>query len=97
VAGERFVGRAAELARLRELLSGLAAGTGGVVLVEGEQGIGKSAVLRAGLAGAAGAGIKTGWAAADELTRRFPLRLMTDCLQAADGGRAAAAAERAAA
>jgi DNA-binding CsgD family transcriptional regulator len=91
---ERFVGRATELARLGGLLSGLAAGTGGVLLVEGEQGIGKSAVLRAGLAGATLAGIRTGWAAADELTQRFPLRLMTDCLSAADGGLAGAGAER---
>ena len=52
VAADWFVGRGAELAQLRGLVDGLRAGVGGVVLVEGEQGIGKSALLAVGLAGA---------------------------------------------
>jgi len=44
----------------------------------GEQGIGKSACLREGLAAAAGC--RTGWGAGDELGQRFPLRLMAECL-----------------
>ncbi len=52
-------------------LAGVSAGVGGVVLVEGEQGIGKSSVLRAGLAGAEAAGCRVLWAAADELGQRF--------------------------
>jgi DNA-binding CsgD family transcriptional regulator/tetratricopeptide (TPR) repeat protein len=85
VAIDWFVGRGAELARLRGLVEGLRAGAGGVVLVEGEQGIGKSALLRVGLAGSAG------WctvlsAVADELGQRIPLRLMSDCLAGADHG-----------
>ena len=51
-----LVGRGDELGLLTGLVRRLAAGVGGVVLLEGEQGIGKSSVLRAGLAGAAAAG-----------------------------------------
>jgi DNA-binding CsgD family transcriptional regulator/tetratricopeptide (TPR) repeat protein len=82
-----FVGRREDLAQLRELVAAVAAGAGGVVLVEGEQGIGKSALLRAGLAEAGRSGCRVLWAAADELGRQFPLQLMTDCLGAE--GRAA--------
>ena len=87
-----FVGRDAELARLRGLAEGLRAGVGGVVLVEGEQGIGKSALLAAGLAGArqAPGWCTVLWAEADELGQRFPLRLMANCLAGAGvvlGGR----------
>jgi DNA-binding CsgD family transcriptional regulator len=81
-----FVGRGVELELLRELLTRVAAGTGGVVLVEGEQGIGKSALLRAGLDQAGAAGCRVLWAAADELEQCFPLRLMEDALGAAPAG-----------
>jgi DNA-binding CsgD family transcriptional regulator len=50
-----FVGRASELELVAGLADALRAGIGGAVLVEGEPGIGKSALLRAGLAGAADA------------------------------------------
>jgi DNA-binding CsgD family transcriptional regulator len=87
VAVDWFVGRGAELARLRALVGGLRAGVGGVVLVEGEQGIGKSALLEAGLAGAREppGWCTVLWAAADELGQRFPLRLMAECLAGAGG------------
>ena len=75
-----FVGRGDELALLTELVAGVSAGVGGVVLVEGEQGIGKTSVLRAGLAGAEAAGCRVLWGAADELRQRFPLQLVMDCL-----------------
>jgi DNA-binding CsgD family transcriptional regulator/tetratricopeptide (TPR) repeat protein len=75
-----LVGRGDELALLAGLVAGLSAGVGGVVLVEGEQGIGKSSVLRAGLAGAEAAGCRVFWGAAEELGQRFPLQLMTECL-----------------
>jgi DNA-binding CsgD family transcriptional regulator len=75
-----FVGRGEELALLGELVAGVSAGAGGVVLVEGEQGIGKTSVLRAGLAGAEAAGCRVLWGAGDELRQRFPLQLMLDCL-----------------
>lgn len=58
-------------------------GVGGVVLVEGEQGIGKTSLLRAALPCSAVAGCKVFWAAADELLQQFPLRLMAECLSGA--------------
>jgi DNA-binding CsgD family transcriptional regulator len=84
---DRLAGRGAELRLLAGLVAGLSAGVGGVVLVEGEQGIGKSSVLRAALAGAEVAGCRVLWGAADELGQRFPLQLMTECLgSVADSG-----------
>jgi KaiC/GvpD/RAD55 family RecA-like ATPase len=53
---------------------------GGVLLVVGEQGIGKSALLREGLAQAAQSGCGVGWGAADELRQGFPLGVMVECL-----------------
>ncbi len=81
VGGLSFVGRGGELALVRELLAGVSAGIGGLLLVVGEQGIGKSSLLRAGLEDAS-AGCRVLWAAADELERRIPLRLMEECLGA---------------
>jgi hypothetical protein len=78
-----LVGRGDELALLAGLVAGLSAGVGGVVLVEGEQGIGKSSVLRTGLAGAEAAGCRVLWGAAEELGQRFPLQLMMECLGSA--------------
>jgi DNA-binding CsgD family transcriptional regulator/tetratricopeptide (TPR) repeat protein len=75
-----FVGRGRELAPIQELVAEVAAGVGGSLLVLGEQGIGKSALLRAGLAGAAGSGCRVLWGAADELEQQIPLRLMSRCL-----------------
>jgi DNA-binding CsgD family transcriptional regulator len=66
---------------LSGLVAAVATGTGAAVLVEGEQGIGKTALLRAGLAGAAAVGCQTGWAAADELSQQVPLGLIADCLR----------------
>src|SRR5271155_2085195 len=93
---ECFIGRASELARLESMLAGGAAGVGGAILVEGEQGIGKTALLRQALGGAGGLGCALAWGAADELGQRFPLWLMTECLGARrrlvaiDGGRGGA-------
>jgi len=77
---QSFVGRDAELGLLRDSLAKVAAGTGAAVLVEGEQGIGKSSLLRTGLYRAAAAGCRMLWGAAYELDQRFPLRLMEECL-----------------
>jgi DNA-binding CsgD family transcriptional regulator len=77
---EWLVGRDREVALLRDLTAKVAAGTGGSLLVEGEQGIGKTALLRAGLAGAADLGCRVAWGTADELGQRFPLGLMAECL-----------------
>jgi hypothetical protein len=75
-----FVGRRDELSVLADLASGVSAGVGSVLLVEGEQGIGKTSLLRVGLAGTAGVGCRVLWGAADELGQRFPLHLMAECL-----------------
>ena len=77
-----FVGRDAEVGQIRSMVAALAEGRGGVLLITGEAGIGKSALLAAGLAGAYELGCRCLWAAADELVARFPLRTLLDCLTA---------------
>jgi hypothetical protein len=67
-------------------VSGVANGVGGVLLVLGEQGIGKSALLREALAEAERLGCVVGWGMADELRQGFPLGVMVECLGAAGGG-----------
>jgi DNA-binding CsgD family transcriptional regulator/tetratricopeptide (TPR) repeat protein len=75
----RFVARQAELSLLAGLVEALCAGVGGVVIVDGEQGIGKTALLRAGLGGADNLGCQVLWASADKAGRLFPLRLILEC------------------
>ena len=82
VGGDWLVGREPEVTLLRELVTAVVSGVGGAVLVEGEQGIGKTTLLAAGLAEAATAGCQVAWAAADELGQDLPLGLMTECLRA---------------
>ncbi len=81
-----LVGRSAELAVLRTLVAAVAAGQGGLAWVEGEPGIGKSALVAEGLAGAADLGCVMLTGVADELRGRFPLGVMMDCLEAGDTG-----------
>jgi DNA-binding NarL/FixJ family response regulator len=78
---ERLVGRAAEVTRLRHLMVEATAGRGRAVWVEGEPGIGKSALLAAGLSGAAASGCLVLWAAADESLSRFPLWVLLDAVR----------------
>src|SRR5260370_15066082 len=92
VRGVFFVGGAGEVALLEDVLAGVVSGVGGAVVVGGEQGIGKTALLVRALGGAGGAGCALGWGAADELGQRLPLWVMTECLAAA--GRAAEAGGR---
>src|SRR5690349_5444137 len=75
-----FVGRQGERERLRDVLVDVAGGRGRAVLVEGEPGIGKSSLLAAGLTGARALGCDAAWAAADELSQQFALRVMLDAL-----------------
>src|ERR1017187_4224064 len=89
VLDQGFVGRANERALVGRLVSGVAYGVGGVLLVVGEQGIGKSALLREALAGAGRLGCGVGWGVADELQQGFPLGVMVECL-GAEGRRAVA-------
>jgi len=79
-ATETFVGRHADVALLGRLLREVVAGRGQSVLVEGDPGIGKSALLTAGLRTARDLGCEVFWAAADELGQPFPLRAVLDCL-----------------
>jgi DNA-binding CsgD family transcriptional regulator/tetratricopeptide (TPR) repeat protein len=75
-----FVGRGNEEKLLRELVAAVAQGRGAVAWVEGEPGIGKSALLAAGLAGAAALGCTVFAGAADPLRAPFPLGVMLDSL-----------------
>jgi len=75
-----FVARTQELSVLRSAVHDVAEGRGGVLLVEGEPGIGKSELLTTGMAGCEDEGVQLVWGAGDELASRFPLRLMLDCL-----------------
>jgi DNA-binding CsgD family transcriptional regulator len=75
-----IVGRDSELAALARLVKDWAAGRGGSVLVEGEPGIGKSALVRVALAEAADAGCQMFWGAGDELSQALPLSPMIEAL-----------------
>ncbi|MDQ2589049.1 BTAD domain-containing putative transcriptional regulator [Saccharothrix yanglingensis] len=75
-----LVGREGEERVVREALHDVRAGHGRALWVEGEMGIGKSALVAATLAHAAEAGAQVAHAVADELGRGFPLRLALDCL-----------------
>ncbi|WP_063741520.1 BTAD domain-containing putative transcriptional regulator [Saccharothrix syringae] len=75
-----LAGRAAELAVVEELVRDLGWGRGGRLWVEGEPGIGKSALVATVLDRAARAGARVAHGVAEELGRRFPLGLALDCL-----------------
>jgi DNA-binding CsgD family transcriptional regulator len=68
-----LVGRDSETAMLARLMREVAGGRGSSVLIEGEPGIGKSALVRAALADAAEAGCQVFWGAGDELGQALPL------------------------
>jgi DNA-binding CsgD family transcriptional regulator len=68
-----LVGRDRELALLVDLVREVGAGRGGAVLIEGEPGIGKSALVRAALAEAAETNCQVFWGAGDELGQALPL------------------------
>ncbi|UYQ66301.1 ATP-binding protein [Streptomyces peucetius] len=77
----RLVGREAELAVLRDAIAQLRAGTGGVVVVEGEPGIGKSSLVAAAVAVGQESGCTVLHATADQAAHPLPLRLLCDCLE----------------
>jgi len=76
-----LVGRDSEMARLTGLIREVARGRGGPVLIEGEPGIGKSALVRAAVAEAPEAGCQVFWGAADELDQALPLLPFLDGLR----------------
>ncbi|HLX51050.1 MAG TPA: AAA family ATPase, partial [Streptosporangiaceae bacterium] len=80
-----FVGRTTELGILRGLVASVAKGHGGAVWVEGEPGIGKSALVSEALSGAEELGCAVFTGVADELRGRFPLGVMLDGLDAGGG------------
>ncbi|GAB3157994.1 LuxR family transcriptional regulator [Amycolatopsis stemonae] len=78
---ELLVGRDGELSRLADWVRDVAGGRGRAVLVDGEPGIGKSALVRAGCAIAADAGCQVYWGAGDELGQALPLLPLLDALR----------------
>jgi DNA-binding CsgD family transcriptional regulator len=76
-----LVGRDRERTTLARRITGVAAGRGSAVLIEGEPGIGKSALVRAALIGAADAGCQVFWGAGDELGQELPLLPLLEGLQ----------------
>ncbi|OXM63209.1 helix-turn-helix transcriptional regulator [Amycolatopsis vastitatis] len=78
---ELLVGRDGELSRLAAWIRDVAAGRGRAVLVDGEPGIGKSALVRAACAAAADAGCQVYWGAGDELGQALPLLPLLDALR----------------
>jgi DNA-binding CsgD family transcriptional regulator len=80
----QWVGRTAELAVLHRAVADLKGGAGSVVWVEGEPGIGKSALVTEALA-VTDPSWNTGWGTADQLAGRLPLQVMLECLQVSPG------------
>src|SRR5277367_5057602 len=73
-------GRAAERGLVRDVLLLAQRGIGGVLLVEGEPGIGKSALLRDAVAEAAGLAFSLAVGAADEVGQAIPFFALRQAL-----------------
>ena len=76
-----LVGRDSEMALLTGLIRDVARKRGSSVLIEGEPGIGKSALVRAAVTEAAEAGCQVFWGAGDELGQELPLLPFLDGLR----------------
>jgi DNA-binding CsgD family transcriptional regulator len=76
-----LAGRANELTLLNGYLRELTRGSGGAVLIEGEPGIGKTALARTALAGLPPNSCQIFWGAGDELGQELPLLPFLDALQ----------------
>jgi DNA-binding CsgD family transcriptional regulator len=87
-----IAGRDAELAALGAVLGELSAGRGRAVLVEGEAGIGKSALVAAVLARANARRIRVLAGVCDELAQQLPLSVVTQAIGL--GGYGSTAARR---
>jgi hypothetical protein len=81
VAGGPLVGRDSELALLAGLVQRITAGDGGAVLVEGEPGIGKSALVRTALTDSVSLGCQVFWGTGSELDQALPLQPLLDGLR----------------
>lgn len=75
-----FVGRDDELAQLRSLIADAARGNGGICLIEGEPGIGKTRFVAEAFDHAQRLGVEVFAGAAEELDRRRPFGAIADCL-----------------
>ena len=80
-AATALVGRRDERALLARLLRQAVRGRGRAVLIEGEPGIGKSALARAAVAAAPRAGFQVFWGTGDELGTSLPLQPLLDALR----------------
>ncbi len=76
-----LVGRDNEMALLTGLIREAARGRGSSLLIEGEPGIGKSALVRTAVAQAPEAGCQVFWGAGDELGQALPLLPFLDGLR----------------
>ena len=76
-----LVGRDSELALLAGLIKDVGRGRGGSLLIEGEPGIGKSALVQAAVAQAPEVGCQVFWGAGDELGQALPLLPFLDGLR----------------
>ena len=75
-----LIGRESEMAMLTGLIREVAKGRGSSVLIEGEPGIGKSALVRTAAAEAPEVGCQVFWGAGDELGQALPLLPFLDGL-----------------
>jgi DNA-binding CsgD family transcriptional regulator len=76
-----LVGRESEMALLTGLIRELSRGRGGSLLIEGEPGVGKSALVQAAVVQAPEAGCQVFWGAGDELGQALPLLPFLDGLR----------------
>ncbi|NUQ97014.1 MAG: AAA family ATPase [Streptomyces sp.] len=80
-----MIGRDTERALVERLVTDVAAGRGGCLLIEGEPGIGKSTLLADALAKAHAADCEVLTGQCDELGQRLPLSVMTRLLEVEAG------------
>ena len=92
-----LIGREAELALLCGLVDGVAAGSGHALLVHGEAGIGKSALLEASRLAARERGVRVLWVSGIESESELAFSALSDLLGPVIGGRDSLAAPQSAA
>jgi DNA-binding CsgD family transcriptional regulator len=76
-----LVGRESEMSLLTGMVKEVSLGRGGAVLIEGEPGIGKSALVHAAVTGAPDASYQVFWGTGDELGQELPLLPFLDALR----------------